>query len=98
VAVRQPLLAALPALGADQLRHLRLHQLLHNPEKRLVHEIKPLALEQVAHDLLFVSAIVVTPLVVVLEDPTSLSATVAGPTTTAPSDTLLHHAKGRDRA
>jgi hypothetical protein len=33
VAMRQPLRVALAALGANQLRHLRLHQLLHNPRK-----------------------------------------------------------------
>jgi hypothetical protein len=52
VAVRQPLRCALAPLGADQLRHLCLHQLLHDPGKRLAQEIQTLALEQVADDLL----------------------------------------------
>jgi hypothetical protein len=52
VAVRQPLLAPLAALGADQLRHLHLHQLLHDPEQTLSQEVEPLLLEQVADDLL----------------------------------------------
>src|SRR5213078_4024610 len=53
VAVRQPLLRRpLAASGADQLRHLRLHQLLHHPRERLAQEIKPLPLAQVADDLL----------------------------------------------
>src|SRR5262249_3124923 len=34
------------------LRHLHLHQLLHDPAKRLAQEVKPLTLKQVADDLL----------------------------------------------
>ncbi len=53
VAVRQPLLPRpLTAGRADELGHLRLHQLLAHPGKRLAQEIKPLPLEQVADDLL----------------------------------------------
>src|SRR6266545_543980 len=52
VAMRQPLLAALPTLGTDQLRHLRLHQLLHDPKQRLAQEVDALLFEQVADDLL----------------------------------------------
>jgi hypothetical protein len=64
---------------------------------RLAQEVEPVALEQVADGLLsrhlFVSAIVVTPLVVVLVDSTSVSAAVAT-LHPAPSDALLHHAMG----
>ena len=52
VAMRQPLRVALPVLGADQLRHLRLHQLLHHPAQRLAQEVDALFLEQKADDLL----------------------------------------------
>src|SRR6266545_2673347 len=53
VAVRQPLLrGALAAGGANQLRHLDLHQLLHHPGQRLAQEVEPLLLEQIADDLL----------------------------------------------
>src|SRR5262249_17765261 len=51
--MRQPLLRRpLAPAGADQLRHLRLHQLLHHPRKRFTQEINALALKQVADDLL----------------------------------------------
>jgi hypothetical protein len=50
--MRQPLRRPLTTLGADQLRHLSLHQLLHDPGQRLAQEIEALALEQVADDLL----------------------------------------------
>jgi hypothetical protein len=36
--------------AAEQLRHLRLHQPLHDPTQRLAQEIEPLTLEQVAND------------------------------------------------
>src|SRR6266498_4912209 len=39
-------------LGADQLRHLRLHQLLHDPKQRLAQEVDAVFLEQVADHLL----------------------------------------------
>jgi hypothetical protein len=53
VALRQPLLRRpLAASGADQLGHLRLHQLLADPAQRLAQEIEPLTLKQVANDLL----------------------------------------------
>ena len=53
VAMGEPLLrGALAAVRADQLRHLRLHQLLHDPAQRLAQEVKPLALQQVADNLL----------------------------------------------
>ena len=84
VAVRQPVWVALAMLGADQLRHLRLHQLPHHPTQRLAQEVEPLlALEQVADDLLSRHPLRLghrgdSPLVVVLEDPTSLSTAVAG--------------------
>jgi hypothetical protein len=53
VAMREPLLRRpLAARGADQLRHLRLHQLLHHPGKRLAQKVDALTLEQVADDLL----------------------------------------------
>src|SRR5262249_50737393 len=86
VAVRQPLLAPLAALCADQLRHLGLHQLLHDPAQTLAREVDALLVEQKADDLLGRHPLRLghrgdSPLVVVLEDPTSLSATVAGPTT-----------------
>jgi hypothetical protein len=69
VAVREALLGRpLAAGGTDQLRHLYLDQLLHDPGQRLAQEVEALLLEQVADDLsaviLFVSAIAVTPLVV----------------------------------
>jgi hypothetical protein len=55
--------------------------LLHDPSQRLAKEIEPFAFEEVAEDrlarILFVSAIAVTPLVVVFVDSTSLSAAVA---------------------
>jgi hypothetical protein len=51
VAMGQPLLRRpLAARGADQLRHLRLHQLLTDPSQRLAQEIEPFPLEQVADD------------------------------------------------
>jgi len=78
----QPLLAPLTSLGARSARTLRLHQLVHHPAQRLAQEVEPLlALEQVttcSAVILFVSAIVVTPLVVVVKTRRSLSATVAG--------------------
>jgi hypothetical protein len=46
--LRRPLAPARP----DQLGHLRLHQLLADPAQRLTQEIEPLALEQVADNLL----------------------------------------------
>jgi hypothetical protein len=47
VAMRQPLRVALAVLGADHLRHLSLHQLLHDPPQRLAQKVDPLpALEQ----------------------------------------------------
>src|SRR6266536_2452519 len=51
--MREPLLRRpLTATRADQLGHLHLHQLLHDPGERLAQEIEPLPLEQVADDLL----------------------------------------------
>jgi hypothetical protein len=50
--MREPLGIALAALGADQLRHFDLHQLLHDPGERLAQEVEALALDQVADDLL----------------------------------------------
>src|SRR5262249_48723546 len=86
VAMRQPFARPLAALGADQLGDLGLHQLLYDPAERLTQEVQPLALEQVADDLLARHPLRLgirgaSPLVVVLADSTSLSATVAGPTT-----------------
>jgi hypothetical protein len=53
VAMRQPLIRRpLTTRGTDELRHLCLHQLLHNPGQRLAQEIEPLLLHQVADDLL----------------------------------------------
>ena len=53
VALGQPLLGRpLAALGADQLGHLRLHQLLHDPDQRFAQVVDTLLLEQVADDLL----------------------------------------------
>jgi hypothetical protein len=53
VAVRQSLLRrTLAPGGTDQLAHLCLHQLLHDPAQRLAQVVEPLALEQLADDLL----------------------------------------------
>ena len=80
--MREPLLRRpLAASGANELRHLGLHQLLADPTQALAQHVDSLPFEEVADDLidviLWTSAIVVTPLVVVFVDPTSLSATVA---------------------
>src|SRR5262249_43011649 len=53
VAVGEPLLRhPLAEAGADQLRHLRLHQLLNNPAQALAQEIDPPLFKQKADDLL----------------------------------------------
>src|SRR5205814_9851791 len=52
ISVRQPLLAALPVLGADQLADLHLHQLLHDPAQALAQKVDAVFLKQVANDLL----------------------------------------------
>ena len=70
----------------DRPLYLRLHQLLHNPAKRLAQEIQTLALEQVADDLLARHPLPLghrgdSPLVSPWQEPTSLSAAVAGPST-----------------
>src|SRR5205814_2262100 len=52
ISVRQPLLAALPVLGADQLADLHLHQLLHDPAQALTQKVDAVFLKQVANDLL----------------------------------------------
>src|SRR5439155_15241595 len=101
VAVRQPLLAALTALGADQLRNLHLHQLLHHPGQRLAQEVEPALLEQVADDLLSRHPLRLghrgdSPLVNSLAG-TDESERRGGRTLQpAPSDAQLHHATGRD--
>jgi len=50
--VSRSLRCPLAAGGADQLRDLRLHQLLADPAQRLAQEVESFALEQVANDLL----------------------------------------------
>src|SRR5262249_20908341 len=85
VSMREPLLRhSLAAGGADLLRHLCLHQLLHDPAQRLAQEVEPLTLEQVANDLLARHPLPLghrgdSPLVSSWQEPTSLSAAVAGP-------------------
>jgi len=84
VATGEPLLRRpLAAAGADQLGHLRFHQLLADPAERLAQEVEALTLEQVADDLLGRHPLRLghrgdSPLVELLAEPTSLSATVAG--------------------
>src|SRR4051794_16100664 len=95
IAMRHPILrAALTALSADQLGHLGLHQLLRHHPDRLADHVTVLLTQHPADDLLdrhplgtghrwrLLSS---TP----WNEPTILSATVAG-TTTVPSDRLLH--------
>jgi hypothetical protein len=80
----EPLLRRpLPVGGANELRHLRLHQLLHDPSQRLAQEIEPILLQQVADDLLNRHPLRLghrgdSPLVAPWQEPTSLSAAVAG--------------------
>src|SRR5262249_29869693 len=90
VAVGQALLRrSLAATSTDDTRPLRLHQLLANPGQRLAQKIEPLALEQVTDDLLSRHPLRLghrgTPFVDPCQEPTSLSATVAGPNNPAPS-------------
>ncbi len=84
VAMREPLLGySLAAGGTDELRHLRLHQLLADPGQRFAQEVEPLPLEQVADDLISRHPLRLghrgAPFVDPWQEPTSLSATVAGP-------------------
>ena len=84
VATREPLLRGpLAAGGAHELAHLRLHQLLANPGERLAQEVETLTVEQVADDLFGRHPLRLghrgAPFVELLVEPTSLSATVAGP-------------------
>jgi hypothetical protein len=100
--VRQPPRAALAALGANQLRHLHLHQLLHHPEQALLQEVEALTLEQVADDLLGRHPLRLghrgdSPLVVVFAGLDEFERHGGRTNYPAPSDALLHHATGRDR-
>jgi hypothetical protein len=53
VSVRESLLGcALTVSGADELGHLRLHQLLADPQQALTQNVNTLALEEVADDLI----------------------------------------------
>src|SRR5437660_514306 len=53
VAVRRPILRpALAELRPDQLRHLRLHQLLDDPAHRLAHDIGVILQQNLPDDLL----------------------------------------------
>src|SRR5215203_4764123 len=84
VAMGQPLLGRpLAVPGPHQLGHLRLHQLLHDPGQRLTQEVEPVLLKQVADDLLNRHPLRLghrgdSPLVGPWQEPTSLSAAVAG--------------------
>jgi hypothetical protein len=49
--MRRAILGALTAPGADQLGHLGLHQLLHQPAQRLAHQIRALLRAQPLDDL-----------------------------------------------
>src|SRR3954468_14071811 len=95
IAMRHAILGpALTMGGADQLRHLRLHQLLRHQPHRLANHVTVLLAQHLPDDLLdrhplgtghrwrLLSS---TP----WNEPTILSATVAG-TTSVPSDRLLH--------
>src|SRR3954454_6171593 len=93
VAMRRTILGALTTLRADQLGHLRLHQLLRHQPHRLADHVTVLLTQHPANDLLdrhplgtghrwrLLSS---TP----WNEPTILSATVAA-TTSVPSDRLL---------
>jgi hypothetical protein len=101
VAVRQPLPRPLAALGTDQLRRLRLHQLLHDPGERLAQEIQALALKQLADDLVGRHPLRIghrgdSPLVVVFAGLDESERHGGRTNYPAPSDALLHHATGRD--
>ena len=99
--MRQPLLAPLAVLGADQLRHLRLHQLLHDPAQTLAQEVDALVFKQEADDLLSRHPLRLGHRGAPFVDPlagTDESERRGGRTNyPAPSDALLHHATGRDR-
>jgi hypothetical protein len=94
VAMRRPIVGALTMGGADQLGHLDLHQLLRHYPHRLTDHVTVLLAQHLPDDLLdrhplgtghrwrLLSS---TP----WNEPTILSATVAG-TTSVPSDRLLH--------